>query len=640
MAKIEQLFELQAKFESMFLAERSVNKLADSTDRQIAAGEKLAGQGSAIAASLGGVSSQISGASTKIAQMSDATKWLVDELGVYQNAIRESFTDSQKDKAIDQLLKKMERVGLVFTSSAAEVERFDLVARSSLEDLARSGDIAANSMANIRFNDHLEKEMQKAIATAQKLSAEEARAAQKRVDAELRALQAFAKAQEQEEKAAQHAEREKDRLIKKLGKMEQVTVKVESRAVRAVKAFMGFGKASNPVDKLSNRLARTVVTLFSVRRVLRYITEAMERAPDRIATSFNTLGRGIKDGFARVMVSAMGGMQSGVDKLNAAMNSKAGQTFFRGLERAAQLAGNAIGKLLEGAAWLVEFLGSHAQEVFTVAAISAGFFAAQMLIGASASFVAAAPILLIVGLIALLVVGLNKLGVTSEEIFYGIGATAGWLYALCYNLVADFYNVIATFAEFFANVFNDPVAAVAHLFFDTFDVILSMVETAAKAIDLLTGSKLATEVSKFRSNLQSWADRTFGENEIKLSRMEKISYLDTANAWGNKASDIASSFSLGSLGNLPATEIKSIKSDTSAIRKAVILSKEDLKSLVDIAERRFINQVNLTTLRPIINVNGANTGRTEQDRLALANAIKEVLLEEVSSGSTVSTVIP
>lgn len=538
----------------------------------------------------------------------------------------------------DRQMSAAERLGdsskRMSAQMAAAYERW-LGSAGSLEAAMESVGLAADQAAKRQ-----EKLFGVAAAMARQTAAEETKAAEEKMEAQFRAYDAAVKAAEGEERAAQQAEKETARLIKRLGNMEQVTVKVESRAVRALKAFMNFGKASNPVDKLSSRLTRTVVTLFSVQRMLRYITEAMERAPDKIGASFASLGSSVQDRFASVMVSTMSGMQSGVDKLNAAMNSKAGQTLFRGLERAAQLAGNAIGKLLEGGATLIEFLGNHAQEAFTVAAVAVGFFAAQMLVGAAASAAASWPLLLIVGLAALLVVGLEKLGITSDKIFYGIGATAGWLYALCYNLVADFYNAIATFAEFFANVFNDPVAAVAHLFFDTFDVILSMVETVAAAIDKLPGFHLSSAVSGFRSNLQSWVDRTFGENQIKISRMEKISYTDTASAWGNKASDIAASFSLDSLGKLTAPEIKAIKSDTSAIRKAVSLSKEDLKSLVDIAERRFVNQVNLTTLRPVITINGANTGKTPQDRLALANAIKEVLLEEVSSGSTVSTTMP
>ena len=58
------------------------------------------------------------------------------------------------------------------------------------------------------------------------------------------------------------------------------------------------------------------------------------------------------------------------------------------------------------------------------------------------------------------------------------------------------------------------------------------------------------------------------------------------------------------------------------------MSDEDIKSLVDVAERRYVNNVNLTALTPVITVNGANTGRTAADRQSLANAIRDILIEQ------------
>ena len=67
------------------------------------------------------------------------------------------------------------------------------------------------------------------------------------------------------------------------------------------------------------------------------------------------------------------------------------------------------------------------------------------------------------------------------------------------------------------------------------------------------------------------------------------------------------------------------------------MSDEDIKALVDVAERRYVNQVNLTSQTPVITVNGANTGRTAQDRRALADAIELILREQLTSGAARST---
>lgn len=69
-------------------------------------------------------------------------------------------------------------------------------------------------------------------------------------------------------------------------------------------------------------------------------------------------------------------------------------------------------------------------------------------------------------------------------------------------------------------------------------------------------------------------------------------------------------------------------------------TKEDLKSLVDIAERQYINRINLTTQQPVITVNGQNTGNFKEDLQTLVDAITEILIEQTSSGATVATAMP
>ena len=84
-------------------------------------------------------------------------------------------------------------------------------------------------------------------------------------------------------------------------------------------------------------------------------------------------------------------------------------------------------------------------------------------------------------------------------------------------------------------------------------------------------------------------------------------------------------------------QLSGINSSVKGIEKAVDMSDEDIKALVDVAERRYVNNINLTSQAPVINVSGQNTGRTAQDRRALAEAIQRILLEESASGSVRST---
>ena len=76
------------------------------------------------------------------------------------------------------------------------------------------------------------------------------------------------------------------------------------------------------------------------------------------------------------------------------------------------------------------------------------------------------------------------------------------------------------------------------------------------------------------------------------------------------------------------------------IGKSVDMSIEDIQSLVDVAERRYVNNVNLTSQAPVINVAGQNTGNTAADRQALADAIQTILLEQIPSTSVRATAMP
>ena len=86
-----------------------------------------------------------------------------------------------------------------------------------------------------------------------------------------------------------------------------------------------------------------------------------------------------------------------------------------------------------------------------------------------------------------------------------------------------------------------------------------------------------------------------------------------------------------------AGTLDDISGSVKGIEKTVSLSDEDIKALVDAAEQKYVNNINLTSQTPVINVSGQNTGRTAADRRALAEAIQRILLEESASGSVRST---
>ncbi len=365
-------------------------------------------------------------------------------------------------------------------------------------------------------------------------------------------------------------------------------------------------------------------------------------------------------------------LQPALQQLNDFLNSQTGQWFFYQLATAAQAFGTVLSWVI-GLVWsFANFIAANMNTILLMAsfallaaAVYAGMFAANMLVAAGASMVANAPLLLMIGIVGILTGILVAFGVTAADVFSAIGGAAAWLYVLVYNLIADVWNVIAIFAEFFANVFNNPVRAVAQLFSGVFGAIMGIVENVASAIDALLGTNMAAAISGFTDWVQAGVDELVGENKIKVERMDHLDYGSVMSEWSGIGEGIANSLTNmnvdsmldgllgggselttpsvggagvgGTVGGIGDSVGGSLGSDVGAIKKEVAMSEEDLKSLVDMAERKYVNEINLNAQTPVITVNGQNTGNTKEDRKALANAIRDILVEQASSASFKST---
>jgi len=261
------------------------------------------------------------------------------------------------------------------------------------------------------------------------------------------------------------------------------------------------------------------------------------------------------------------------------------------------------------------------------------------------------PVLLMAALFAGALIAAQQFGVGMQEVGGWVGQVFGMTYAVGYNVFATLWNVIASFAEFFANVFNDPVAAIAHLFSDALDAILSMVETVAGAIDALTGSHLQGAVSGFRGKMSSWVDSTFGENAIQIKRMANLDIGTTAAEWGNYGANLGAKLDnlslnigdlAGSFGDLQLGDGIG-KGDIANVGKVgkvgkvddIKLSDEDLKIYRDLAERRYMNRIELKTLAPQINVTVPESAGGNLTAGDVTDYIQKMLIEEINSQTPV-----
>ncbi len=417
--------------------------------------------------------------------------------------------------------------------------------------------------------------------------------------------------------------------------------------------LMGGLKNMNPFNALQSQALRFSATLLSVTKLISYLKNTMKVAPEEVQTSWGNLQNSISRFLNSGLIGILNSLKAGFDKLNEALNSPAGQKFAAGMYTVGQAVGQAISFVFDVVSSLVEFIGNNFDTIMAVAGMLLLAFAGYMMFTAVATMLANLPLVMLIALLAGLVMAFTSTGESASDTFEMIGEAAAWLYALGYNLVADIWNLIADFANFFAHVFDDPVGAIGHLFVDLASFVLGILQSLASAIDAIFGSNLAGAVGGWIDSIQSWADDTFGEQEDVVEKMQKKDANDIKKLmgdWGNKASnfgDSLSDFNLtqtagglnipSSVGGINSSVGGSLGSDVSAIKKEVQMSDEELQSLVDLAQRRYVNEINLTTQSPVINISGQNTGDSEADKKALADTLRDILIEQSSAGTLRST---
>ena len=209
------------------------------------------------------------------------------------------------------------------------------------------------------------------------------------------------------------------------------------------------------------------------------------------------------------------------------------------------------------------------------------------------------------------------------------------------------YNIIADVANLVGNVFIDPLGTAARLFIDFADVVLGVLQGIASAIDFIFGSDWSQTIQGWRNDMKAWATDTFGESKEFVAKLNAedlyLDQLDYGEAWNSGYNWGANLFSSNSNADNPFQSpdytpyMEETSQNVKDIKSSVSATEEDIQSLVDVAERRYVNNINLTAQTPVITINGANTGHTAADRQNLANTIRDILVEQVAASSVRTT---
>lgn len=392
------------------------------------------------------------------------------------------------------------------------------------------------------------------------------------------------------------------------------------------------------------------------------VKAALFSAAEETNAAFESIPLTFSQAWTMAGNAATRALEPAMKRLNGLLNSELGQNAVNGLiagfELLGRVAGGAVDLLAAGAQWVAD----NWDFVSTVLQFAAGAFlalAAVSVMSAAASAGAWAmahwPLLLLIAVAGSAIMSMYAMGMTSEEVFAKIGAGAGALYVFGHDLIASGWNLIASFAEFFALVFNHPVEAIAVLFQGLFNFILDIVSTAAGAIDALLGSNISGAIRGFQAKVNNWVGDIAAENGVKVKRMEMLDVHTTMDQWAQAAGglgrnldnfaipDVLGGYAQNSIdltdymanSGIPG-KLDKIGDDTAAIKRSVSLAEEDMKLLVDMAERQYVNNINLTAQTPVITINGQNTGDTEADLKWLENSLQKILMEQAASHTDMS----
>lgn len=424
------------------------------------------------------------------------------------------------------------------------------------------------------------------------------------------------------------------------------------------------------------------------------IKNAMFDSADDINKKFETMPQTFGDVWNRIKnagTQAFGGV---FEKINSILNSDAGQQAINNFIGAIYWAGDAMNEFINFCvtAWpmvspfiwaAVAAVGAYAlvlgisnglaliSAVRTGAqAVSIGILALAMWASSGATWAEvtaqlglnsalyACPIVWIVGLI-LVLIAVFYAAVAAVNHFSGstisatgiIGAVIGGWAAAVINYFIMMYNIIAEVVNFFANVWNDPIAAVKILFYDLASTVIGYVAEMARSIETIINRipgvnvQISAGLDNFKAGLEkaaSEAKDAAGWKEI-VQKKDFLNGADFANRGYDIGAGLADSISNPFAGFAPkdkegidysqfATDgspatVKG-KGKNGAVK---VENEEDIGWMRKLAERDYIARIAQNTLAPNIKVEFSGPITKEADTDNIMSHVSEQLKEMIAT---------
>lgn len=406
------------------------------------------------------------------------------------------------------------------------------------------------------------------------------------------------------------------------------------------------------------------------------IKGALFAAADDINKKFETMPKTFGDVFQEIKNDAFFAFEPVFKRLNGWLNSTQGTAFVQSLTNAIYGAARAVDLLLSMIIWTINAIQSGWGIIEPILVIIGSAYLAliikrlwamipplwaaipPLITQALAWMKIHLPILLIGAAIGFLIYALYRWGDASTEVIGFVGGIFGVLFGFLYNGFAHFANIVLSVAEFFVNVWKDPVYAVKKLFYDLVINALQWLENLAKGIENIINKipglkvnmteglgNLLNRLEDARDSLKTEAD------VVKLMRFEQKDYGEAFNL-GRKMGRAAGRFAtdslqkafgtIGGMFNAPKFDSKSNMpkldkidnigkvGEVGKIKDKVDISSEDLKMMRELAEMKAIQ--NFVTLTPTVQV---TTGPIQNgyDVDTIIARIETALTEQIASSA-------
>lgn len=276
---------------------------------------------------------------------------------------------------------------------------------------------------------------------------------------------------------------------------------------------------------------------------------------------------------------------------------------------------------------------AHGTATAAEAAATTGATAAQ--IAFNAALYACPATWIVMGIVALIAVLYAAVGAYNHFTNSSVSATGIVIGAfltmasVVYNIIAFFYNIFAAIANFFANVWKDPIKSVEIYFLDLCNNVISYVTTMVRAIETVINKIPGVEVD-ITSGLEGFQKKIEGMSTTVKSEMDwqeavqKIDFVNYKDAYKTgysagtaidekvsgmfKGIDIDSAYTTTGAGTV-ADNIASAADNTGKIADSVDITNENLKYLKDLAETEVINRFTTAEIKvEQTNHNNINSG--------------------------------